>query len=103
MVARTVLNFALPQFQGYPYINYLKTAVSQASSGGYAFPAALTANQYPKDGASISTTTFSSLTVPSDYTGDWIVDWQGQVGSGGVAGRQIARRCSGLTNISGPG
>lgn len=95
--SRSLLN---PGFIGsFEFLNYFKTCGSQ-QAGTYAYPGILDANNYPT--SSPSTSISSTCNIPTEYTGNWIVDWTGEAGNGTTAALQISVGTA-FTVISDPG
>lgn len=85
MTRRAVVNVSSIDFGSYPCINFMKTAVF--SSAANAFPASIDADGYPTSAPSSNIT--YSIKLPAGYSGSWIIDWTGQVATGGAVGMQL--------------
>lgn len=59
----------------FPFINLVKKAVSQQSSGGYAFPAILDENGYPS--SSPATEILQVAPLDLNYVGSYVLKWEG--------------------------
>lgn len=80
---RTVLNTGFFWSGSFPFINMMKQATDQASSNTL-FPQELTPDGYPT--GTLTNSIQQQMRMPTDYSGDWIVDWTGQVATGGNVG-----------------
>jgi hypothetical protein len=85
----------------YPFLNFAKCSDSLQSTGGFAFPSVLDANQYPNNVAgcaALSTTVFQNIYTPASYTGKWRFGWSGSQGSLANPGLKLA--INGVTTFS---
>ncbi len=82
------------------FMNFLLEGIS-IQAGAYAYPSVLNPDGYPQSVP--STTIFGTVLLPSTYVGDWVIDWTGTLGTGGVAGFQLGRGVGGFTVVSGGG
>mgnify|MGYP001617180023 CR=1 FL=1 len=86
--------------EGGLFKNWIKTGLSLGSGAGVAFPALLTADNYPSDGAVLTSNIFITVPVPQDVTTSTDLVFK-CTNAGGAAGGdiQLARGAPGFDNI----
>lgn len=98
-VGRTVLNLGFFWSGSFPFINMMKMATDQSSSNTL-FPQELTADGYPT--GTLTNSIQQQMRMPTNYSGDWIIDWTGQVATGGNVGFYLTSPTSEtITTVSG--
>lgn len=92
-MSRSILNLGPPALGQFPFIDVMRS-IALFTNTSSTPPTDLNANQYPF-GTTTNTIQCNPLPINSHYTGEWVVDWVGDVGS---AGPQLA---TGTTVTSG--
>ena len=87
MSANFVLNIAEPSAGQYPFINFFKAA--PFASGPTNYPSLFDINDYPTAPPVGSTLRYTPIQLPTSYSGNWVIDWEGQVGTAGTAAIQL--------------